>query len=93
MKQCVKTLNILNLFASQKTKKSVDATADLIIGCDGAFSAVRKHMLQYPGFDFNQTYIEHGYLELCIPPTANGEVLLFYIPMRRTNSYARIEFV
>lgn len=45
-----------------------EATADLIIGCDGAFSAVRKHMLQYPGFDFNQTYIEHGYLELCIPP-------------------------
>lgn len=70
-----KQKKILNSFnSSQKTKKNVEATADLIIGCDGAFSAVRKHMLQYPGFDFNQTYIEHGYLELCIPPTANGEV-------------------
>lgn len=26
-----------------------------------------------PGFDFNQTYIEHGYVELCIPPS-DGEV-------------------
>lgn len=30
-------------------------------------------MLQSPGFDFNQTYIDHGYIELCIPPV-NGEV-------------------
>lgn len=58
---------------SQKSKESIDATADLIVGSDGAFSAVRRHMLQFPGFDFNQTYIEHGYLELCIPPL-NGEV-------------------
>lgn len=29
-------------------------------------------MLTKPGFDFSQTYIEHGYLELCIPPL-NGE--------------------
>lgn len=60
-------------FQSQKTNESVEASADLIVGCDGAFSAVRKQMLQYPGFDFNQTYIEHGYLELCIP-AKNGEV-------------------
>lgn len=25
-------------------------------------------MLQTPGFDFGQTYIDHGYIELCIPP-------------------------
>lgn len=61
---------------SQELKGTSEATADLIIGCDGAFSAVRKQMLQYPGFDFNQTYIEHGYLELCIPP-ANGDVRKF----------------
>lgn len=58
---------------SQRSKETVDETADLIVGTDGAFSAVRRHMLQLPGFDFNQTYIEHGYLELCIPPL-NGEV-------------------
>lgn len=65
---------VLRLLASQNTKETVEATADLIVGSDGAFSAVRRHMLQFPGFDFNQTYIEHGYLELCIPPL-NGEVL------------------
>lgn len=25
-------------------------------------------MLKRPGFDFSQTYIEHGYVELNIPP-------------------------
>nr|CAD7195581.1 unnamed protein product [Timema douglasi] len=25
------------------------------------------------GFDYSQRYIEHGYLELCIPPTEDGE--------------------
>lgn len=30
-------------------------------------------MLQTPGFDFNQTYIDHGYIELCIPPV-DGQV-------------------
>lgn len=59
---------------SQVSKETVDATADLIVGSDGAFSAVRRNMLHFPGFDFNQTYIEHGYLELCIPPI-DGEVL------------------
>lgn len=47
--------------------------ANLIIGCDGAFSAVRRLMLQTPGFDYSQTYIDHGYIELCIPPV-NGDV-------------------
>lgn len=50
-----------------------DESANLIIGCDGAFSAVRRLMLQTPGFDYSQTYIDHGYIELCIPPV-NGEV-------------------
>jgi kynurenine 3-monooxygenase len=48
--------------------------SDLIIGCDGAFSAVRREMLKRPGFNYSQTYIEHGYLELCIPPARDGEV-------------------
>lgn len=48
--------------------------ADLIIGADGAFSAVRKAMMKQPLFDYSQKYIEHGYLELCIPPTEDGQV-------------------
>lgn len=47
--------------------------ADLIVGCDGAFSAIRKQFLRQSRFNFSQTYIPHGYLELTMPPI-NGEV-------------------
>ncbi|XP_067002791.2 kynurenine 3-monooxygenase [Anabrus simplex] len=54
-------------------KSEVCANADLIIGADGAFSSVRRHMMKRPLFNFSQTYIEHGYLELCIPAREDGE--------------------
>lgn len=41
--------------------------AEFIIGADGAYSSVRKSMIKRPGFNFSQTYIEHGYIELNIP--------------------------
>lgn len=62
------------LFHRTDTQETVQVDADLIIGADGAFSAVRKTMMKYPLFDYNQKYIEHGYLELCIPAGENGEV-------------------
>uniref|UniRef100_A0A3B3YVZ2 FAD-binding domain-containing protein n=1 Tax=Poecilia mexicana TaxID=48701 RepID=A0A3B3YVZ2_9TELE len=46
--------------------------ADLIVGCDGAFSAVRKQFLRRSRFNYSQTYIPHGYMELTMPPR-NGE--------------------
>ena len=49
--------------------------ADLIVGCDGAFSTIRKQFLRRSRFNFSQTYIPHGYLELTMPPVA-GEVNL-----------------
>jgi kynurenine 3-monooxygenase len=45
---------------------------DLIIGSDGAFSAVRLAMQMTDRFDFSQEYIEHGYKELHIPADAAG---------------------
>ncbi|XP_055620642.1 kynurenine 3-monooxygenase isoform X2 [Toxorhynchites rutilus septentrionalis] len=59
-------------FVNPETKENSQAIADLIVGCDGAFSAVRKEIIKRPGYDFSQTYIEHGYLELCIPSTSDG---------------------
>lgn len=47
-------------------------TADLIIGADGAFSAVRAQMQRTDRFNYSQTYLEHGYKELTIPPA--GEI-------------------
>lgn len=60
-------------YNSEVNNVTQDELSDVIVGCDGAFSAVRRLMLQIPGFDFSQTYIDHGYIELCIPPV-NGEV-------------------
>lgn len=50
--------------------------SDLIIGADGAFSAVRGSLQVSDRFDYSQHYIEHGYKELRITPGANGEFLM-----------------
>lgn len=49
---------------------------DLIIGADGAFSAVRGSFQFTDRFDYEQNYIDHGYKELHIPPGANGSFQL-----------------
>lgn len=46
---------------------------DVILGTDGAFSAVRMRLQKNDRFDFSQDYLEHGYKELHIPPTASGD--------------------
>jgi kynurenine 3-monooxygenase len=56
------------------TNETVNQKADLIVGADGAFSTVRRHFMKQPMFNFSQTYIEHGYVELCMPPGQDGEV-------------------
>lgn len=61
-----------------ETDQTIELNFDLIIGADGAFSAIRKHMMKMPLFDFSQTYIEHGYMELCIPPDSAGNVIKYY---------------
>jgi len=50
--------------------------SDLIIGADGAFSAVRFAMQMTDRFNYSQQYIEHGYKELTILPGKNGEFQL-----------------
>jgi len=60
----------------QKTDKSeVEVEADMIFGCDGAFSNVRKAFMRKPWFNYSQKYIPHAYLELCIDAKQdqNGE--------------------
>jgi kynurenine 3-monooxygenase len=68
----------LNLDASEvifekKGGKKVARKADLIIGADGAFSAVRGRLQKTDRFTYSQEYISHGYKELTIPPTASGD--------------------
>ncbi|RNC81804.1 MAG: FAD-dependent monooxygenase [Phycisphaera sp.] len=44
--------------------------ADYVIGCDGAFSAVRAVMQTQNRFNYSQQYLDHGYKELTIPPAS-----------------------
>jgi len=55
---------------------NVHHAPDLIIGADGAFSAVRDAFRISDRFDYAQSYIEHGYKELRIPPGDRGQFLM-----------------
>jgi kynurenine 3-monooxygenase len=48
------------------------ARARVVIGADGARSAVRGRLQQVPGVDFSQEYLDYGYKELTIPPRDGG---------------------
>jgi kynurenine 3-monooxygenase len=51
----------------------VAASGDAVIGVDGAFSAVRQSMQRrLPNFQYDESYLAHGYKELTIPPAPNG---------------------
>ena len=52
---------------------AVTARGDAVIGVDGAFSAVRKSMQsEIVGFEYDESYLAHGYKELTIPPAPDG---------------------
>lgn len=65
------TLHFTNAEGTQ-----VEASGDLIVGTDGAFSAVRSAMQKTNRFNYSQHYIPHGYKELTIPPGENGSFLM-----------------
>lgn len=46
--------------------------SDIVIGTDGAFSAVRSQMTKQERFDYQQDYLTHGYKELTIPAGGDG---------------------
>ncbi len=60
-------------FADDTAGSSQTVKSDVIIGADGAFSAVRDRLMRTDRFNFSQSYLEHGYKELLIPPTEAGD--------------------
>ena len=60
-------------FALADSGELVIRECDLIIGADGAFSTVRGRMLKLDRFSCSQSYLSHGYKELTIPPTGEGD--------------------
>jgi kynurenine 3-monooxygenase len=56
-----------------ESSERVTASGDAIIGVDGAFSAVRQSMQrQLPHFQYDESYLPHGYKELTVPPAPDG---------------------
>ena len=51
----------------------VTAKGDAVIGVDGAFSAVRQSIhKKLENFEYDESYLPHGYKELTIPPGPDG---------------------
>ncbi len=51
----------------------ISVHGDAVIGVDGAFSAVRQSMqMQINRFEYDESYLPHGYKELTIPPAPDG---------------------
>src|SRR6201984_274813 len=63
------TAQLLN----HSTSQQMTASGDAVIGVDGAFSAVRQSMqLKIADYQYDESYLAHGYKELTIPPGSNG---------------------
>jgi kynurenine 3-monooxygenase len=63
------TAKLLNTSTAQLLASSGES----LIGVDGAFSAVRQSMQkQLSGFEYDESYLAHGYKELTIPPGPGG---------------------
>ncbi|RMB56634.1 FAD-dependent monooxygenase [Dokdonia sinensis] len=66
--------NATATFVDYHTKEEQTIAADIILGTDGAGSAVRKSMYMSRDFlfSFSQDYLGHGYKELTFPPAEDG---------------------
>jgi len=64
------------VFENAHTNEKQTISADVLIGADGAFSAVRKQMVTKHNHKYNYNEIEHDYKELLIPAGENGTHLL-----------------
>lgn len=61
-----------SVFMNSVTKDQRTIKPDVLIGSDGAFSAVRHNLQFTDRFSYEQRFIDHGYKELTIPPDADG---------------------
>lgn len=66
-----------NTLVMQNNDKEIETFKfDKMFACDGAFSAVRGRLQRTTGFNYQQSYLGHGYKELEIPPNADGSFKL-----------------
>lgn len=67
--------NAIATFQNYRNNQEVTINAAIIIGTDGAGSVVRKSMFNHKKFlfSFSQQWLTHGYKELEIPATKEGD--------------------
>lgn len=58
--------------ADAATGAAVTATADLVVGADGAFSEVRRHLHRVVPANYRQDFLDWGYREVTIPAHPDG---------------------
>lgn len=61
---------------NEDTSEETNQKTEVLIGCDGAASALRAEMLKLSNFDFSQQHLDYGYKELTIPAGPNEKPLL-----------------
>lgn len=55
------------LIVSTPSGEEFSLDADLILACDGAHSSIRRSLLKVPRFNFEQRFIDFGYMDLSSP--------------------------
>src|ERR1700704_6053572 len=67
------TADLVNSSVEAGVSPAIKVTGDAVIGVDGAFSAVRQSMQKkVADFEYDESYLAHGYKELTIPPAPDG---------------------
>lgn len=80
------------LIENTETHEKFTVKGDTLIATDGAGSVVRQAMMNggVPRFNYQQSWLEHGYKELHIPPGANGD---FQMEKNALHIWARHAFM
>lgn len=77
-------------FENTETGATTHVDTEILIGSDGAFSAIRDKMQKSDRYNYSQDYLEHAYKELVIPPNQAGE---FVMEKNALHIWARHEFM
>ncbi|RAL22307.1 kynurenine 3-monooxygenase [Lujinxingia litoralis] len=63
-------------FDDREKGERVVREASILIGADGAYSAVRQRLQRSGRYNYEQAYLSHGYKELSIPAGPQGKYLI-----------------
>jgi kynurenine 3-monooxygenase len=61
---------------NEETGQNATVESEVVIGTDGAASAIRAELLKTSRFNFSQQYLDYGYKELLIPAGPDGRHVL-----------------